>query len=112
MGALRAAAPRLAARPSNGNIREGFATIASPARRAPAGGLGGLFGPGDAPPPVPLLPPSVTTPGAESPTIVRQPRGPGALGFVQRQNSRGPEAPKVATPGAGLDTRSHEPLEI
>jgi hypothetical protein len=64
--------PRLITRSSNGNIREGYATIASPSRRSPGafsalfgngGGINGIFGSGNAGsaiPPVPSLPSSVT----------------------------------------------------
>lgn len=120
MGALRSQAPRLTTRSSNGNIREGYATIASPSRRL--GGFGSLFGsssPFDNPivPPVPSLPASVISPSnidrldrLESPTssVVRQPRGPGVGGFSTRRER------VVASESAvrGLDTRSHEPLEM
>jgi hypothetical protein len=118
IGALRSAAqaPRLNTRVSNSNIREGFATIASPARRSPGTGLNGLFagfGPGTVPP-VPTLPASVAamnggglvSPGGLESPIVRQPRGPGAtMGFSARRD-KAPEG------GKGLEARSHEPLEI
>jgi hypothetical protein len=112
MGALRSQAPRLTTRSSNGNIREGYATIASPSRRL--GGFGSLFG-SSSPfdnlvPPVPSLPTSVTADRLESPTsgVVRQPRGPGVGGFSTRRERA------VASESAvrGLDTRSHEPLEM
>jgi len=126
MGALRAQAPRLTTRASNGNIRdgltrdgqirEGYATIASPSRRL--AGFGSLFGnssPFDTNiPPVPSLPSSISSPGLdrlESPTsgVVRQPRGPGVAGFTSRREQR-----VVASESAlrGLDARSHEPLEM
>ena len=112
MGALRSQAPRLTTRSSNGNIREGYATIASPSRRL-GGGFGSLFGnssPFDAIPPVPSLPSSVGgLDRLESPTsgVVRQPRGPGVGGFGRRERA-------VASESAlrGLDPRSHEPLEM
>lgn len=115
MGALRTQAPRLTTRSSNGNIREGYATIASPSRRL--GGFGSLFGsssPFDTVPPVPSLPTSVSslnnTDRLESPTsgVVRQPRGPGVGGFTTRRERA------VASESAvrSLDTRSHEPLEM
>ncbi|KAI0282149.1 hypothetical protein BGY98DRAFT_912678 [Russula aff. rugulosa BPL654] len=115
MGALRTQAPRLTTRSSNGNIREGYATIASPSRRL--GGFGSLFGsssPFDTVPPVPSLPTSVgslnNVDRLESPTsgVVRQPRGPGVGGFTTRRER------VVASESAlrGLDTRSHEPLEM
>jgi len=123
MGALRNShAPRLTTRSSNGNIREGYATIASPSRRL-GGGFGSLFGgssPFDnLPPPVPSLPMSVFSSSSgdrlesrlESPTsgVVRQPRGPGISGFASRRER------VVASESAAvrsLDTRSHEPLEM
>lgn len=116
MGALRTQAPRLTTRSSNGNIREGYATIASPSRRL--GGFGSLFG-SSSPfdntlPPVPSLPTSVVSSSSgdrlESPTsgVVRQPRGPGIGGFATRRER------VVVSESAvrGLDTRSHEPLEM
>jgi hypothetical protein len=135
IGALRTQnAPRLNTRVSNSNMREGFATIASPARRSPGGALNALFagfGPGSVPP-VPTLPASVaalnggglgggssglTTPGgaglADSPTntIMRQPRGPGAsVGFGRREKAAA--TPGEGRPPVGLEARSHEPLEI
>ena len=110
MGVLRSQAPRLTTRSSNGNIREGYATIASPSRRL-GGGFGSLFGgssPFDAVPPVPSLPSGLDR--LESPTsgVVRQPRGPGIGGFTTRRERA------VASESAvrSLDTRSHEPLEM
>ncbi len=115
MGALRTQAPRLTTRSSNGNIREGYATIASPSRRL--GGFGSLFGSSNpfdnTVPPVPTLPTSVVSHTGvdrlESPIsgVVRQPRGPGVGGFTRRERA-------VASESAvrGLDTRSHEPLEM
>ena len=115
MGALRSQAPRLTTRSSNGNIREGYATIASPSRRL-GSGFGSLFGGSspfnEAPPPVPSLPLSLGSPNTdrlESPTsVVRQPRGPGIGGFSTRRERA------VASESAvrSLDTRSHEPLEM
>jgi hypothetical protein len=120
MGALRSShAPRLTTRSSNGNIREGYATIASPSRRL-GGGFGSLFGvssPFDSPvtsvPPVPTLPASLGLSNGdrlESPTsgVVRQPRGPGVGGFATRRERA------VASESAvrSLDTRTHEPLEM
>jgi R3H domain len=113
MGALRTQAPRLTTRSSNGNIREGYATIASPSRRL-GGGFGSLFG-GSSPfepvPPVPSLPSNLGgVDRLESPTsgVVRQPRGPGVGGFTTRRERA------VASESAvrSLDTRSHEPLEL
>ncbi|KZP29845.1 hypothetical protein FIBSPDRAFT_850992 [Athelia psychrophila] len=120
MKTLHTQTPRLNARSSNGNIREGYATIASPSRRSP-GGFGSLFNnsysAGSAIPPVPSLPSSVTgmmnggldSPGSAS-SAVRQPRGPGAGGFGSRRDRA--VASESAARSGGLDTRSHEPLEI
>ncbi|EGN96149.1 hypothetical protein SERLA73DRAFT_185740 [Serpula lacrymans var. lacrymans S7.3] len=117
MKTLHTQAPRLATRASNGNIREGYATIASPSRRSP-GGFGSLFGNGGfgggAIPPVPSLPSSVTGsmngslndgPGSG---VVRQPRGPGVGGFGTRRLATTDNQGR----GNGLEARSHEPLEI
>lgn len=115
MKTLHTQAPRLATRASNGNIREGYATIASPSRRSP-GGFGSLFGSNfgsSAIPPVPSLPPSVTGMNMnggsfnDSSSVVRQPRGPGAGGFGLRRGTNSDQ-----TRGNGLEARSHEPLEI
>ena len=116
MGALRTQAPRLTTRSSNGNIREGYATIASPSRRL-GGAFGSLFG-SSSPfdnlvPPVPSLPTSVGVgmmDRLESPTsgVVRQPRGPGVGGFTTRRERAVASESAVRT----LDTRSHEPLEM
>ncbi|KAI0637249.1 hypothetical protein C8Q77DRAFT_1216009 [Trametes polyzona] len=114
MKSLQAQAPRLTTRASNGNIREGYATIASPSRRSP--GFASLFGNGGAfgnngIPPVPTLPSSVSGlngGGMDSPTgVVRQPRGPGAGGFESRRERR-----ESQTNRGGFEARSHEPLEI
>lgn len=116
MSAFRAHAPRLTTRSSNGNIREGYATIASPSRRL-GSGFGSIFESsspfGSLPPPVPSLPASFgnLSDRLESPTsgVVRQPRGPGVGGFASRRER------VVASESAAvrsLDTRSHEPLEM
>ncbi|KAI0781215.1 hypothetical protein BD413DRAFT_463111 [Trametes elegans] len=113
MKSLQAQAPRLATRASNGNIREGYATIASPSRRSP--GFASLFGNGafgnNGIPPVPNLPNNVSGlngGGMDSPTgVVRQPRGPGAGGFESRRERR-----ESQTNRGGFEARSHEPLEI
>ncbi|KAH8102895.1 hypothetical protein BXZ70DRAFT_757556 [Cristinia sonorae] len=105
-------APRLSTRASNGNIREGFATIASPSRRSPSG-FAALFGNGafgNGIPPVPNLPSSLQgSSGLDSPGsgVVRQPRGPGADGFGTRRERR-----ESQTQRNGFEARSHEPLEI
>ncbi|OJT14167.1 RNA-binding post-transcriptional regulator cip2 [Trametes pubescens] len=113
MKSLQAQAPRLTTRASNGNIREGYATIASPSRRSP--GFASLFGNGGAfgnngIPPVPTLPSSVSGMnggGMDSPTVMRQPRGPGVGGFESRRERR-----ESQTNRGGFEARSHEPLEI
>lgn len=108
MKSLQTQAPRLASRASNGNIREGYATIASPSRRSP-GGFAALFGNsvfGNGIPPVPSLPSSVTGAGLDS-GVVRQPRGPGTGGFESRR-----ERKESQTQRTGFEARSHEPLEI
>jgi hypothetical protein len=124
MKTLHTQAPRLSTRSSNGNIREGYATIASPSRRSP-GGFGSLFGNsngfggggGGSIPPVPSLPSSVTgmmNGGGlnDSPTsgVVRQPRGPGIVGFGSRRDRAVASESQVGR--GGLEARSHEPLEL
>lgn len=110
-------APRLTTRSSNGNIREGYATIASPSRRSP-GAFAALFANGGAfgnngIPPVPSLPSSVQ--GMNSPLespggVLRQPRGPGLGGFESRRERR--ESQTGNGGQGGFEARSHEPLEI
>lgn len=132
MKTLHTQAPRLASRASNGNIREGYATIASPSRRSP-GGFGALFGntfSGASVPPVPSLPASLSGPlgslngtsirensadgGSPSSNVVRQPRGPSSGGgFGSRRDQRVSASESAASRnGGGLEARSHEPLEI
>ncbi|KIK95861.1 hypothetical protein PAXRUDRAFT_11193 [Paxillus rubicundulus Ve08.2h10] len=116
MKTLHTQTPRLATRASNGNIREGYATIASPSRRSP-GGFGSLFGNGNfgggSIPPVPSLPSSVSSSvlnaGFDAPGsgVMRQPRGPGLGGFSRRAPTTESQAR-----GSGLEARTHEPLEI
>lgn len=115
MKTLHTQAPRLMTRASNGNIREGYATIASPSRRSP-GGFGSLFGSnsgfgGSAIPPVPSLPSSVMgsiNGGLSESGVVRQPRGPGIGGFGARRATN----TDVQARSTGLEARTHEPLEI
>ncbi|GLB35166.1 putative R3H domain containing protein [Lyophyllum shimeji] len=101
MKTLHSQAPRLSSRASNGNIREGYATIASPSRRVSTG-FGSLFSNGSpfasnggSVPPVPSLPSSINSAtlngSQESPTsnVLRQPRGPGIGGFGRRDSRVG-----------------------
>lgn len=114
MKSLQNPVPRLNTRSSNGNIREGYATIASPSRRSP-GGFGSLFSSngfgGGSIPPVPSLPQSVQGVNGmiESPTIMRQPRGPGVGGFESRRERVTASESQVVR---GVDARSHEPFEV
>ncbi|TFK42796.1 hypothetical protein BDQ12DRAFT_703166 [Crucibulum laeve] len=122
MKTLHSQAPRLNSRASNGNIREGYATIASPSRRV-SSGFGSLFtnsNPfgGGSIPPVPSLPSSISGSSLngghdlQSPSgVVRQPRGPGLGGFGRRDSRVGASESQVQSRG-GLDARTHEPLEI
>lgn len=109
------ASPRLQTRASNSNIREGYATLATSPRRTRNENFGSLFastngtnGTTSDIPPVPMLPtiPSMSAEGG----VVRQPRGPGTSGFARRPTAEA----RTSSSGAsgGLDTRSHEPLEI
>jgi hypothetical protein len=118
MKTLHSQSPRLNSRSSNGNIREGYATIASPSRRISAGfsslfSNGNPFGGSSGVPPVPSLPSTLATlnGGHESSVgVVRQPRGPGIGGFGRR-DSRVGTSDQVPVRG-GLDARTSEPLEI
>ncbi|KAL4061724.1 hypothetical protein J3A83DRAFT_4167584 [Scleroderma citrinum] len=121
MKTLHAQAPRLVTRASNGNIREGYATIASPSRRV-ATRFGSLFsnnrpfGNSGSVPPVPNLPSSIigslnggSSQGSVS-GVPRRPRGPGISGFWIRQaTNTGGQGP---THGTGLEARTYEPVEI
>lgn len=117
MKTLHQQAPRLTSRSSNGNIREGYATIAS-SRRVSAG-FGSLFSNafGGGVPPVPSLPStlgSITLNGAphDSPSsVMRQPRGPGLSGFSRRDSRVAANEGHVANRGV-LDAQTYEPLEI
>ncbi|KAG8740186.1 hypothetical protein FRC10_004625 [Ceratobasidium sp. 414] len=117
-------ASRLQPRASNGNIREGFATISAalPRRTSVATTFGNMFGSGGmgsaggvsetrgyggvgmGVPPVPSLPPGADNglggSNAGQSGVMRQPRGPGAGGFARRAT------------GERLEARSHEPLEL
>lgn len=121
MKTLHQQAPRLASRASNGNIREGYATIASPSRRVSSGfgslfSNGSPFGNGGSVPPVPTLPStlgSATLGGLHEnggSGVVRQPRGPGLTGF-NRRDTRVIASESQAVRG-GLDAQTYEPLEI
>ncbi|KAF8163077.1 hypothetical protein B0H34DRAFT_306848 [Crassisporium funariophilum] len=120
MKTLHQQAPRLTSRSSNGNIREGYATIASPSRRVSGFGNpfsnGSAFG-GSIVPPVPHLPSSLGSaslnggshdgPGSG---VMRQPRGPGlSSGFGRRDSRQGVSESHVR---GGLDAQTYEPLEI
>ncbi|KAF8626152.1 hypothetical protein AX15_005046 [Amanita polypyramis BW_CC] len=129
MKTLHSQAPRLTSRASNGNIREGFATIASPSRRVSSGynslfSNNSPFGTSSGVPPVPSLPANLTSLNGSNGTVasntnpmgineitntsgvVRQPRGPGVGGFGRRDSRvAGPEA---AQPRNGADVQTHE----
>jgi hypothetical protein len=130
MKTLHSQVPRLNSRSSNGNIREGFATLATPTRRISAG-FGSLFGNSSnifgssgntsnngntsaGIPPVPNLPNSAMSINGglleNTVAVVRQPRGPGVGGFGRR------ESRVIASEGlpvtGGLDAQTHQPLEI
>lgn len=127
MKTLHTSAPRLSTRSSNGNIREGYYTIASPSRRSP-GGFGALFGTGGgfgnignsgSVPPVPSLPAGLNGGSAgggggasDGPNsgVVRQPRGPSSAGGFGTRRERA-TASETTLP-RGLEARTHEPLEI
>lgn len=112
MKTLHQQAPRLTSRASNGNIREGYATIASPSRRV-SSGFGSLFS-NSSPfnssiPPVPSLPSSLSAAPMENGGVVRQPRGPGLSGFNRRDSRVAASESQVR---GGLDAQTYEPLEI
>lgn len=122
MKTLHSQAPRLNSRSSNGNIREGYATIASPSRRVSTGfgslfSNGNPFGGGSSVPPVPNLPsigPNSMMNGGnhESPaSVVRQPRGPGIGGFGRRDSRVGASEGQGNIRG-GLDAQTYEALEF
>jgi len=105
---------RLSSRPSNGNLHERYATV-GPSPRRPRDNFG-LFngnGGGDSGiPPVPTLPSLPALNGETS--VFRQPRGPGtgSSGFARRPTVEGRGSGNGTAASGGLDTRSHEPLEI
>lgn len=120
MKTLHSQVSRLYPRTSNGNIREGFNTIASPTRRISTyNSLLGNQSPFSAGtvPPVPSLPstiPPTTLNGNITETlnnVVRQPRGPGTPGFQRRDTRTTPGEASVPARGV-LDATTYEPLEI
>lgn len=135
LSSLHPPSSRLNNRSSNGNIREGYATISGSGRRT-HNGFNGLFGGNGAVnedgtiPPVPTLPSNLDGAGngglggSIGPGgVMRQPRGPGGEGFGTRRVSDLPPsarfgsstntAPKPPTADhSGLDTRTHEPFEV
>jgi hypothetical protein len=80
--------------------------------------LAGLNGhPTEGIPPVPLLPstPEGGPSSSTSAAVMRQPRGPGAAGggnFARRRESAVGPLDRMGSGNAGLDARTHEPLEI
>lgn len=117
MKTLHSQTQRLNTRSSNGNIREGFNTIASTQRRSTTG-FSALFGgqSGSTPPPVPMMPSSMSSMlgngmEASGTGVVRQPRGPGETGGFSIRRDR-VIASESAARTSGLEARSHEPLEI
>lgn len=111
---------RLMSRPSNGNMHERYATVGpSPRRRE---NNFGLFGPTNGGndlgiPPVPTLP-SIPSLNGES-GVMRQPRGPasGAGGFARRPTVEGRQGvmgshSAATSPVVGLETQTHDPLEM
>jgi hypothetical protein len=120
MKTLHSTAPRLSSRSSNGNIREGFATLATPTRRISTH-FGSLFvnsngfgNSGSPVPPVPSLPSSAALLNGgghdSSPSsVVLQPRGPGAGRFGMRSSRKG--ATESLSRG-GLEAQTYEPLEF
>ncbi|KAF8636500.1 hypothetical protein AX17_003315 [Amanita inopinata Kibby_2008] len=142
MKTLHSPAPRLTSRASNGNIREGFATIASPSRRI-SSGYNSLFSSnspfGSGIPPVPSLPANLSMANingnssgnasntnvnggsemASTSGVVRQPRGPGVGGFGRRDSRITTVTPTSegqpvlgGQTRGGLDAQTHEPLEM
>jgi len=104
---------RLSNRPSNGNLHERYATVGpSPRRNRDNFGLFNGNGDSGGIPPVPTLPQLPVLNGEAG--VVRQPRGPGTSGFARRPTGETRPAGNgsSATSPVGLDTRSHEPLEI
>jgi hypothetical protein len=113
MKTLHSQAPRLNPRSSNGNIREGYATIATPRRQSSGFSLfsnGGAFGGVPPVPSVPMQSGPLSSGGHDSPGgVVRQPRGPGAGGFGRRDSRVGMSEGNTR---GGLDARTYEPMEI
>ncbi|KAJ7756809.1 hypothetical protein DFH07DRAFT_1026983 [Mycena maculata] len=114
MKTLHSQAPRLNPRSSNGNIREGYATIATARRQSTTPsifGNGGMFGGVPPMPSMPMQSGQLSSGGHESPGgVVRQPRGPGAGGFGRRDSRVG--LSEGNNTRGGLDARTYEPMEI
>ena len=120
MKTLHTQTPRLATRSSNGNIREGYHSLASPMRRSP-GGFSSIFSnnafnsSNSSIPPVPSLPANLSSNGmlldAPGSNVVRQPRGPGSGGGFGTRRERISVGESVAR-GGDLDPITYEALEI
>ncbi|GJJ12481.1 hypothetical protein Clacol_006723 [Clathrus columnatus] len=119
MKTLHTPAPRLTSRSSNGNIREGYATIASSSRRTTGAfsslfnstGAFGTLGSSSNIPPVPSLPFNGLGGGdGLSSGVVRQPRGPNSSNGFNARRDR--VAVSESAPPRGLESRNHDVLEL